>query len=107
MTFPAGSGAGFGIVQFRLSRDVAEAVDVDTLRVRGAAAGVPDPQIECSTKHVRGGGCRITCRIPMAVFIEQEISRVMETTAKTTLAIDCAAASMAILNALEPSRLKT
>jgi hypothetical protein len=78
------------IVQFRISRDVAEAVRLETVNERARAAGVPDPRLEYSTKDVRGGGYRITCRVPMVVFLNEQIAALMEK-AEGQLVIDLAA----------------
>lgn len=91
------------VVQFRISSDVAAALRLETISARAKAANVPNPRLEYSTKDVRGGGYRITCRVPMAVFVNEEIATLMDK-AQGQLVLSLAAAGMAILNALDPAR---
>lgn len=95
------SEPAFSIVQFRLPRSAAEALDLSTLRTRARAAGVEPPRFEYSTKDVRGGGYRITCRRPMAAFIVDELARVASS-AEGQLVIDCAAGAKNALDAMKP-----
>jgi hypothetical protein len=90
----------FSVVQFRISRAVADAVHVDTLNERARAAGVAD-RLEYNAKDVRGGGYRITCGRAMAVFIIEEIKRLIAI-AEGPLVLDCGEGVMAALKALEP-----
>lgn len=94
------SDAAFSVVQFRIARSVADAVHVETVNARARAVGVAD-RLEYSTRDVRGGGYRITCGRVMAVYLIEEIKRVMEK-AEGPLVFDCAEAVMAGLKAIAP-----
>jgi hypothetical protein len=86
------------IVQFYISRIAAAAVDVDQLKFRARDRGIPDARAE--TSYFRAGGrCRVTCRLPIAELLEQELTALMNATSKQAVRDECARALTAIEDA--------
>jgi hypothetical protein len=86
------------IVQFYLSRVAAMAVDVDRLKFRARDHRIPDARAE--TSYFRAGGrCRVTCRLPIAELLAQELRSAMDTATKQAVRDECARALVAIEDA--------
>lgn len=91
------------IVQFYLPTPAAEALDLNTIRDRARAAGVPNPSLEHHTgKRSHIGQTRITCRVAMAAFLVDELRAIaVAPNQEITRLVACTDGCMAILAEME------
>jgi hypothetical protein len=83
------------IIQFYIPRLAAVAVDVDRLKFRAHDHGIEDARAETSYFKT-GGRCRVTCRLPIAELLAQELRAAMDATTTQVMRDACERALVAI-----------
>ena len=65
------------VIQFKIPKTAADAVDIGTIKPRGRAAGVADVRFGYNDNNGSHGSLRgrirITCSIPMAIFLVEQL----------------------------------
>ena len=91
-------------VRFRIFKSVAEGLHLEAIKRHARAALVTDVRLAHDERDVAHNEVRITCSMPMAIFLVEAIRHLSERAKSQrnhVLAADCARASSAAIRAIE------